>query len=292
MEDVFRLTESHSERRDVSITSDMFDYSIKPEFERKLRLFAEHGFEYIDWSDDWNSPILYSKETMKSYCRCIESSGLKCIQVHGASSSSINVDAEDEQTFNKYVELLKNRLEFCSVVGADVLVLHPPKIEGDVVRAKRKLERSIRVFESVRSLCIDLRITLSMENCYSSDAESLEYYFERYPPEFVGFCLDSGHAHVNGNFDRLLVFKDRLTALHLHDNKGIEDDHQPPFFGTIDWERVMQWIGSSGYSKPINFEIVHKSKFFEDSMEKFLEYSVRSIQKTVALLSSKHLPKK
>lgn len=170
---------------------------------------------------------------MKYYCQCIEASGLRCIGVHGASSSSINVAAEDEQMFNRYVELLKNRLEFCSVVGGDVLVTHPPKIEGDSVRAERKLERSLRAFESVWSLCSDLRITLAVENCYSSDAESLEYYFRRYPPEFVGFCFDSGHAHVNGNLNRLFVFKDRLRALHLHDNCGREDDHQPPFLGLL-----------------------------------------------------------
>lgn len=48
----------------------------------------------------------------------------------------------------------------------------------------------------------------------------------------------------------------------------------------------MRWIGSMGYAKPINFEIVHKSKFFEDSMAKFLEYSVQSIQKAMTLLNS------
>lgn len=162
--------------RNVSIASDMFDYSIKPEFERKLRLFAEYGFEYVDWSDDWNTAILYSKEIMEFYRQCIESCGLRCIGVHGASSSSINVEAEDDQMFNKYVELLKNRVEFCSLVSGTVLVIHPPNVEGDSVRASRKLERSLRAFEGVRPLCGDLGISLAVENCYPSDAESLEYY--------------------------------------------------------------------------------------------------------------------
>lgn len=269
----------------VSIVSDMFDYSIKPAFERKLQLFAEFGFKYIDWSDDWNTAIVYSKETMESHRRSLESSGLRCIGVHGAASSSISIEAEDEQVFSKYVELLRNRLEFCSVVGGNVLVVHPPNIDGDGTRARRKLERSLRAFENVKSLCGDLGIVLAVENCHPSDAQSLKYYFATYPPEFVGFCFDSGHAHVNGNFDSLLGFRDRLRALHLHDNGGKEDDHQPPFFGTIDWGRTMRWIESTGYSKPINFEIVHKSKFFEDSMESFLEYSIRSIQKAMALLN-------
>ncbi|NIR86347.1 MAG: hypothetical protein GWN67_04150, partial [Phycisphaerae bacterium] len=43
--------------RKVSITSDMFNYSLKPEMERKLQLFAEYGFEYIHWCDDWYSEV-------------------------------------------------------------------------------------------------------------------------------------------------------------------------------------------------------------------------------------------
>jgi sugar phosphate isomerase/epimerase len=269
----------------VSIVSDMFDYSIKPAFERKLRLFAEYGFEYIDWSDDWNNAVMYSKEVMKSYRQSLESYSLRCIGVHGAASSSVNIEAEDEQVFGKYVELLRNRLEFCSVIGGKVVVVHPPNIEGDSVMARQMLDRSLRAFEDVKSLCDDLGIVLAIENCHRFDTPSLEYYFARYPPEFVGFCFDSGHAHVNGNLDDLLGFRDRLRALHLHDNWGKEDDHQPPFSGTVDWEQVMRWIGSAGYAKPINFEIVHKSRFFEDSMERFLEFSVGSIQKAMALLN-------
>jgi sugar phosphate isomerase/epimerase len=272
--------------RDISITSDMFNYSIRPELEKKLGLFAKYGFKYIHWCDDWNSGVSYSNETMQRYRRLIEACGVKCIDVHGSTSPILNIEAEDDQVFSKYVELLRNRIEFCSAVGGDVVVIHPPNIEGNSMKAHLKLERSLRAFEGVRSLCGDLEISLAVENCNPSDAESIEYYFRRYPPEFVGFCFDSGHAHINNNFDRLLKFQDRLRALHLHDNRGKEDDHQPPFFGTIDWEKVMRWIEQTGYAKPINFEVVHKSKFFEDSMEKFLEYTLRSIRKAMALLSS------
>ena len=134
-------------------------------------------------------------------------------------------------------------------------------------------------------LCDDLGIAIAIENCKLLDVQCLEYYFSRYSSEFVGFCFDSGHANINNNLEDLFQFHDRLKALHLHDNKGKEDDHQPPFFGTIKWEIVMKWISSTGYSKPVNFEIAHKSKFFEDSAEKFLEHSLNSVRKVMRLFS-------
>lgn len=294
----------------ASITSDMFDYSFKPEKKRKLQLFADCGFKYINWCDDWYGEILYTKQNIELYRQLIESFGLKCIDVHGCETETILIDAEEKDAFDKYIRLLQNRIEFCSAIGGDAVVIHTPSViewgrdyidytkqnielyrqlvesQGGSERLSWKLDRSLHVFESVRPLCEDLGIVLAVENCYPFDEKSLEYYFERYPPEFVGFCFDSGHAHLNEDLDLLLKFNDRLKALHLNDNRGREDDHQPPFWGTIGWERVMQWIECGGYRKPINFEITHDPTFFEGTMEEFLDYTVRSIRKALALLGS------
>jgi sugar phosphate isomerase/epimerase len=269
--------------RKVSITSDMFDYSFKPEIERKLRLFAEYGFEYISWGDDYYSEVLYTKQNIELYRQLIESYGLKCIDVHGAETETILIDAEEEDALNKYIQLLENRVQFCSAIGGDSVVIHTPS-DKDTRALSLRIDRSLQVFDSVRPLCEDLGIVIAVENSYPLDEKILEYYLERYPPEFVGFCFDSGHAHLYKNLDQVLKFNDRLKALHLHDNRGKEDAHQPPFWGTTDWERVMRWIKWSGYTKPINFEITHYPKFFEGTMEEFLDHTVRSIRKTLGLI--------
>jgi sugar phosphate isomerase/epimerase len=272
--------------RKVSITTDMFDYSFKLDIERKLRLFAEFGFKYIHWCDDWDSEALYTKENIELYRRLIESCGLKCLDVHGAETGAIHIAAEEEDLLEEYIHLLENRIEFCSAIGGDAVVVHPPTDEGGSLALSRKLDRSLHIFESVRPLCEDLGIVLAVENCYPFDEKILGSCFERYPPEFVGFCFDSGHAHLNKNFPELLKFSNRLKALHLHDNRGTEDEHQPPFWGTIGWERVMQLIERSGYRKPINFEVLHDPRFFEGTPEGFLDYTVRSIRRTLALIGS------
>jgi len=264
----------------------MFNYSFKPDTRRKLQLFADYGFEYIHWCDDWNNDVFYTQRDIELYRQLIESAGLKCIDVHGTATKTIRIDAEGKDELNKYIKLLKNRIEFCSAVGGDAVVIHPPTDKGGDEKLRWSLNRSRQVFESVRPLCEDLGIVLAVENCYPFDKQILEYYFGMYPQEFVGFCFDSGHAHVNGNLIHLLKFGGRLKALHLHDNKGESDDHQPPFWGTINWEHVMRWIKHSGYKKPINFEITHNPRLFNGTMEEFMEYTVRSIKKVMALFDS------
>jgi len=270
--------------RKASITSDMFNKSFKLDIKTKLRLFAEYGFKYIHWCDDWNNEVLYSRENIGQYKRLIESSGLKCIDVHGTETSAVHIASEEENRLDHYVKLLENRIEFCSVVGGDSVVIHPPTDDWGSRPLEWKLDRSLSVFESVKPMCEDLGIALAVENCYPYDEKVLEHYFERYSPEFVGFCFDSGHAHLNKNLDGLMRFSDRLKALHLHDNKGKEDDHQPPFWGSIDWERVMLWIEQSGYEKPINFEVSHHPELFKGTPEEFLDRAVRSVRKAMALV--------
>jgi sugar phosphate isomerase/epimerase len=246
--------------RRASITTDMFNYSFQLDLETKLRLFASQGFRFLHWCDDWNNGVLYSKEDVKLFCQLLESHGLKCQDVHGSDAPGIKIGSQDEGAFEKYVQLLRNRIEFCSAIGGDSVVVHPPKAASDYAR-------SCKAIENVRTLCEDLGIVLAAE---------------KFTPEFVGYCFDSGHANIYNNIDELMMFSSRLKVLHLHDNLGREDDHQPPFYGSVDWQRVMHWIEQSGYSKPLNFEITHRPRYFDGAPEEYLDYAARSILKALS----------
>ncbi|MDV2887661.1 sugar phosphate isomerase/epimerase, partial [Alkalihalophilus pseudofirmus] len=62
--------------------------------------------------------------------------------------------------------------------------------------------------------------------------------------ETAGYLIDTGHANLNG-WDIPQVIKDvknRLLALHLHDNNGTGDDHLPIGEGTIQWKEIFSAI--------------------------------------------------
>ncbi len=256
--------------RPMSITTDMFNYSYKLDREAKLGLFASRGFTHIHWCDDWSNGVLYSANDMRLHTQVVRSSGLKCQDVHGCDAPEVKIGSSDPSAQKEYVRLLKNRVEFCCAIGGDAVVVHPPKEASD-------LDRSIEVLESVRPFCEDMGIVLAIENCFPDDDKILAQYFERFPPEFIGFCFDSGHANLYNNSDELMKFSGRLRVLHLHDNKGKTDDHQPPFWGTVDWQKVMGWVEKSGYTKPVNFEITHRLKYFEGRPEEYLDHARSSI---------------
>jgi len=258
----------------LSVTTDMFNYSFKPGLDEKLALFKKHGFDYLHWCDNWNDDVIYTVDQMKAHAKAVSDHGLTCLDVHGTATREYSIDSLDNANHKAYMKLLENRVRFCGEVGGDAVVVHPPRVYGPDF--EKRVHRSKKSLESARSLCLELGVSLAIENCSKDDHHILESYFSLYEPEFISFCYDSGHANINGNLDYLMGFGDRLTVIHLHDNKGTGDDHQYPGWGTIDWGKVSGWIRGLDYDKPWNLEVTHKPGHFKGTMNEFLEKTMAS----------------
>jgi sugar phosphate isomerase/epimerase len=74
----------------------------------------------------------------------------------------------------------------------------------------------------------DLKGTLLLQ-----DADEFEQMLARFAPRELGVLLDTGHLNVSARtygFDPLACARrlaDRIRALHVHDNDGLADLHQP-----------------------------------------------------------------
>ncbi|MBN1346486.1 MAG: sugar phosphate isomerase/epimerase [Phycisphaerae bacterium] len=274
--------------RPASITTDMFDYTFGPSMPEKFDLFRRVGFRHVHWCDDWDNERCYSRGEMDGFAERLVEAGLRCIDVHGTATRRARIDAPDHEGHDLYVRLLKNRIEFCRHVGGDAVVVHPPYQGRTGFIGRDRLARVIRAFEAVRPICEKTGVRLAVENMgnrSSFSVDVLDWFYGEFPAGFVGWCLDSGHSHQAGDFERLKPFAERLLALHLHDNHGDRDEHQPPFFGTIDWAATMAWLGGTGYAKPINFEVTHRTEHFDGTMHEYIDYVGRSVERAMALLA-------
>lgn len=274
--------------RPASITSDMFDYTFGPSMAEKLAMFRGVGFRHVHWCDDWDNERHYSRRDMAKLGEALHQAGLRCIDVHGTATRRVRIDAPDPARRALYTRLLENRVEFCASVGGDAVVVHPPSQGRTGFVGRERLRRVAEAFDGVRDRCEKLGVRLAVENMGNRSSFSVDilgWFFDRYPPEFVGWCFDAGHAHQAGDARRLRTFADRLCVLHLHDNHGGDDEHQPPFFGTIDWPATMTWIKQTGYAKPANFEITHREHLFDGTMKQYLRYARQSVVRAMKLMT-------
>lgn len=91
--------------------------------------------------------------------------------------------------------------------------------------------------------------------------KNLAWAMERFPT--AGFCWDTGHEHCfTKDIHFMSLYGERLAALHVHDNRCIEDrdEHLLPFDGTIDFFDVARRIAESRYEGSLMLEVFRTSR--------------------------------
>ncbi len=264
------------------------------EVEKILYKAAKAGFTHIHWCHEWDGDYLYSSYEMEQIKEWFEKYGLKAKALHASKGSRRNVnilnghyrkDYTSDIEYNRKagVELIKNRVDLADCLGATEIVLHlyVPHI---TIRKRPEVKKEFytQVYKSMDELqpyCIKKGVRICIENLFDmpeeEQLEQLDLLFAQYPPEFLGFCLDTGHANMIWGKDIPKIIEkygERLYAVHLHDNKGAVDFHLIPGEGSIKWPAVMKAIAKSAYIPPLVMEL----NCYEDDMEEFLQKAYKA----------------
>ncbi len=186
------------------------------------------------------------------------------------------------------IELVKNRIHMTDRLGGDTIIIHIPTTEPHEDRsAWLKLIR--KSLDQLEPFAMHHSVRIALENMPGDDFEMLETLLSEYDPGFLGLCFDSGHANLGGHdFEHLKQLKNRLIAVHLHDNDGITDQHNIPFTGTVDWEDLANAIASSAYEQCVNLEIVIDDSEYKDEDE-FLQHAYLAGEKLATMIDAKRI---
>ena len=72
------------------------------------------------------------------------------------------------------------------------------------------------------------------------------------------FCWDCGHEYSRLADEKPMpLFRDKLAALHIHDNFITSDDHLIPFTGKVDFDYVAKELAQSGFDGTLMLEILY-----------------------------------
>lgn len=172
-----------------------------------------------------------------------------------------------EDLTNRY---LKNLVE-CKNNNIDMVVIHLQSKFDAPAPNKIGLERFKRVIE----LAEKLKIKVAFEN--TKIQGYLEYIIDNIKSNYVGICLDVGHLHCHFK-DKLdwEKFKNKIFAVHLHDNFGEKDEHLLPFEGTLDWKWIVQELKNANYNGPITLESCYRNQYLNSSVNDFYKSSFES----------------
>lgn len=217
------------------------------------------GFKnvFVQWYDEnWE----HSQEEQVKLCKKL---GFNIIFAHLGyqNINSIWVDGvEGDNLITRYKEDIKN----CKENGIPMVIMHLTSHEKPPMYGEIGLNRIKKIVEYAKEL--DMKI--AFENTKSKGY--LEYVLGNIKDENVGICFDAGHYHVhfNDEFD-FEFFKNRIFAVHLHDNDKSDDLHLLPFDGTIDWKYVINKLKECNYNGPITLELCYRYDYLNMPLDEF-----------------------
>lgn len=217
------------------------------------------GFKnvFIQWyNKDWK---LSQEEQLKYINQC----GLNVIFAH-LGYQNINNLWLDNDNGEELVERYKNDIRICKENDIPMVVMHLTSKSEAPKYNKIGLNRLQKIVDYAE----ELNIKVAFEN--TKIKGYLDYVIENISNENVGICFDSGHYHVHFDDDLdFLKFKNRIFAVHLHDNDKSDDLHLMPFDGTLDWHNVIQNLKMCNYNGPITMELCYRYKYLEMGIENF-----------------------
>jgi sugar phosphate isomerase/epimerase len=152
-----------------------------------------------------------------------------------------NLGSFNDASRRAAVQQVKETLDDAATAGAGAVVVHGGSVRAHYpARVREKAyNNAVRSLSECASYAAEVGIPLCLENQPISETK------ERYTitpddlhrllthidadPEVLGVTLDVGHATMNGYDWRAFVdqFGNRITVVHLHDNDGTADQHEP-----------------------------------------------------------------
>lgn len=291
--------------------NDLHDWNA---IEHQVEHIAKAGFSHTQWIHDWEGEYLYSKSEMFQARDVLSYYGLKAHTIHASEGGQRDLfDAQgrkvphvrerctrirkDYTNPNEYlrlagVDLIKNRIDLCSHIGAKAMVLHMQLPFGMFRRSSSDMEdyyqQVYKSFDEVQPYAKAAGVKIALENLLFTPVEyeldKFERLFQRYDFDFLGLCYDSGHASImcqDNYYLYLEKYHDRLCVTHLQDTDSVpreklDDDvavvqadaHRVPFTGVLDWQKIAYWVARAPLEMPADFEIGLKyNQSFESEKE-------------------------
>ena len=131
-------------------------------------------------------------------------------------------------------------LDAAAILKPRVMVLHPGYDRwryGD--NQETWLKNSLDCFREILPIVEQVGCKLAVENIFEEEPATLRALLEELDSPLVGHCFDVGHWNLFGKVGMEEWFSELggfIAETHIHDNRGVRDDHAPLGEGNIDFE--------------------------------------------------------
>ena len=242
----------------MKLTSNFILFHDELGLTKTIDIFSEAGFEGIDFNTDLRQYYTddHDEEFYKKTRAYANDKGIVFAQTHAPFGSSY---ADEERTKQRREEIIKS-MQHSSWLGAEMIVIHPcGHVNYKDGRYDEMMAYNLDFYKKLIPYAENYNIQIAIENipdCITETPKGLLELIGLLDSEVFTICYDVGHANISGQdpADMIQALGSHIGCTHIHDNDGLHDSHTLPYYGKIDWERVMCAFAEVGYSGNINYE--------------------------------------
>ena len=260
--------------------------SYSESFEKVCKIASEEGFKHIsvNFNDTPDPSDTTYDKAPEHILSVLGKYGLEAVQTHlfyyYPLLSAEKTDPESEHRVMREIEV-------SAKIGAKWCAWHTRYYKSgewqsgtfdEALTLKYNYESVSRYLETAEKFGTGI----ALENLFGimmfGGTDLLMRICDLFPSPNVGICWDTGHANISkeDQADAITKLGSRIKCTHVHNNWGVRDDHAPPIYGNIEWERVMPALASTGYQGPLTLE-THCWYNSDDLLRSFTKHNYDSL---------------
>jgi len=224
-----------------------------------LQEFADNGAKNLVLIEAWVERLIREPGFCSKLKGWLRACGMNIFECHGVWGQGYDLNITELPRRKGMIEDHKLSMEYAAFFGCKTYTVHiGPYYEGMEKPVFEALEQLIPAAEKAG-------IILAIENGFDpgNSPDALLQYLKKFPSNYFGCCLDTGHANVmrpapgkkmelygasyrnlwNNDMrhepDPIGKLADYLVTAHVHDNDGYSDAHMLPGTGNTPWDK---WI--------------------------------------------------
>lgn len=225
----------------------------------EIRLFGEMGLDYVDLTIEY--PEATPEKLLKKEGEIKDLLSTSNMGLTGHMPWFFEVSHPYPAVRDAFMAESLRIVDVAAKFGVDKLSTHTDHMDWyKKAGGDRMMEAVVDFFSKLTEACEERGILFCIENFDFKNFtfDNFRRLFEEIPK--MGFVLDVGHANLYGtNGEGITKAADelggKLAHVHVHDNKGLEDEHLPVGAGYINWKKTLGKLKSTGYDKTITLEI-------------------------------------
>lgn len=274
----------------LSTSTNILNFDVKMPYmasmEHAVTVCAAAGYHYIDANlcgmsrvDKRFSPMTEDnwEELAHSWRKMADDMGVAFKQGHAYFKVGGPVEKGTMPGGDFGEEMMRRSVIAAEILGVEWLVVHPVTVideNGEGLPKDEIYQYNLAYFKRWKEFFKAHNVGMAIENMATNgkipsifaDMDTLCSLIDEVgEPEWVGACLDTGHANISGLDPAECVHKigKRLRATHINDNHGTKvDEHIAPFMGTINWVEVVKALREIDYKHDFSFETHHLTSSF------------------------------